>query len=172
MKKALLFLVFLSLALGSLYANEAAKPIPQEEVRVAFPYVSLGLGPAPIPLPVFGAGYRLQRGHHGFDASIDAATIYQITGLKGSVLYNYYFKPNPKSQFYFGVGPAIGALFEKHRHRVKTGCALEGSFGKQYQNETGDTRFFEADIDFPIVTGRRPNVVLYPVVILKYGVGF
>lgn len=171
MKKALLFLVLLSLALGSIYASEETKPKPQEDVSLEFPYVSLGLGPAPIPLPVFGAGYRLQRGHHGFDASVDVATIYTITGLKGTFLYNYYFKPNPKSQFYFGVGPAVGAFFEKHS-RVQTAGALAGAFGKQYQNETGDTRFFEADIDFPIVTGRKPHLVAFPIVILKYGIGF
>jgi hypothetical protein len=167
MKKALLFLFLLTLVFGSIYADEAK----ESEVRMEFPYVSLGLGPAPIPLPVFGAGYRLQRGVNGFDASLDVATIYSITGLKGSVLYNYYFKPNPKSQVYFGVGPAVGTYFVDH-HAVRAATALEGSFGKQYMSETGDVRFFQANIDFPLVLGRRPYVVAYPIVILKYGIGF
>jgi hypothetical protein len=170
MKKALLFLFLLSLAFGYMYASEETKPTPPTNVSMEFPYVSLGLGPAPIPLPVFGAGYRLQRGYHGFDASVDIATIYQVTGLKGTFLYNYYFKPNPKSQFYFGVGPAIGAIFDLDDRHPELAGALGFSFGKQYQNDTGDTRFFEADIDFPVVADH--HVYAFPIVILKYGIGF
>lgn len=160
-------LILLAIITGTAFANESVKENPTSQ----FPYVSLGIGPAPVPLPVFGVGYRAQWGHHGVNALVNASTVYYITGVKGSVLYNYYFKPNLDSQFYFGVGPAVGGLFSNKRAHGYGGAA-EFSFGKQYRNQTGDVRFFEAEFDFPLVVDHKPHFVAYPVVVLNYGIGF
>lgn len=177
MKTTTILLTLSAALFGSAYAEETEYPAQQTttDVQMAYPYVSLGLGPAPIPVPVFGAGYRAQNGHHGFDASVNVATIYWATAVKGSALYHYYFKPNPCSQFYAGVGPALGAGFTNDNHHSRyhgLAGAAEFVFGKQYKNETGNIRYFQADIDFPIVIGHKPFVVAAPLVVLKYGIGF
>ncbi len=180
MKTTSILLALSTILFGSAFAAEIEQPgtpVQQpinSDVQMAFPYVSLGLGPAPIPLPIFGAGYRFQQGHHGFDTSVNVATVYFATAVKASALYHYYFKPNSASQFYTGVGPAIGVGFEIDRHRCGVGGVAEFVFGKQYINDTGDIRFFQADIDFPLVFGNRGkvHVVAVPLVVLKYGIGF
>jgi len=164
-----ILLIIATALFGTTFAKETVQPI--EEVQMNYPYVSLGLGPAPIPLPVFGAGYRLQRGHHGFDTSIEGATVWEASAVKGSVLYNYYFTPNPCRQDYIGFGPSVGVGFARY-HRSKVAGAAEFTFGKQYITDTGATRFFQADIDFPVIVGNKFHTYAIPILVLKYGIGF
>ena len=171
MKTKSITLILFTAFIGSAFATEIEQQNNLEsEVQMAYPYVSLGLGPAPIPLPIFGAGYRVQRGHHGFDTSVNVATIHWATAVKASALYHYYFKPNPAAQFYAGVGPAVGVGFADRHTGV--GGAAEFAFGKQYTSDTGNIRYLQADIDFPVVLGRKPFVIAVPIVVLKYGIGF
>jgi hypothetical protein len=143
----------------------------EEKVTAKIPYVSIGLGPAPVPLPIFGVGYRAQWDHYGVNGSVNVSTLYWVTGVKGSLLFNYYKKPNLDSQFYFGIGPAVGLGIEK---RVGVAFASEFAFGKQYINEAGDLRFCELTIDFPCAVDSKHGVKVFPIpiVIFNYGIGF
>src|SRR5688572_23416606 len=165
MKSAILALLLTT----SLIAQEPA-PTPNKElapVNQSTPYVSLGLGPFPLPIPVFGVGYRKQMNHHGFDVSFQGATIVEVSAVKLTTSYDYYFKPNSSSQFYTGFGVGTGAVFADG-----TGVFLSPEFtlGKQYQNESQDTRFFQAQISFPTigVSKHDHGVMLFPVVVLTY----
>lgn len=163
------------IALFAFFANVAySEESRKEEVNAQFPYISLGLGPAPFPLPIFGGGYRAQWDHYGLNGAINAATIYSATGAKASLIFDYYPKPNLASQFYFGIGPAVGVGFVKDSHKTGVGFASEFVFGKQYRNETGDIRFAEVTVDFPCGVSRKHGLRGYaiPIVIFNYGVGF
>jgi hypothetical protein len=192
--KSLLLTLFLS---TSLLAQELPVPLAPQKPSVtkevtlspvtqSTPYATLGLGPCPIPLPTFGLGYRKQIDHHGFDLSLQGTTVIEMSALKFSTLYNYYFKPNLSSQFYTGFGLGTGAFFN---HRTTFFLSPELTFGKQYQNESHDTRFFQAEISFPTFSFSkhqgyyrtwedtdsslyRHEVTLFPLVVLTYGIGF
>jgi hypothetical protein len=155
------------------------------------PYVTLGLGPVPIPLPLFGVGARQQWHHHGIDLSLQATTLIEFTPVKASALYNYYFKPNPASQFYLGLGAGAGYVFGGW-HGANWFASPELVLGKQYRNESKDTRFFQAQISFPTIgwsdeydykfnghyheshrTGKKEaDVSWFPLVVFTYGIGF
>jgi hypothetical protein len=77
------------------------------------------------------------------------------------------------SEFYFGVGPAVGVGFVKDSN-YGVGFASEFAFGKQYKNEAGDLRFLEATIDFPCGISKKRGLKFFavPIVILNYGIGF
>ena len=168
MKNKLLFL--LCIFTGSLVAKE--------EVQTSFPYVGFGLGPFPVLVPSFSAGYRTQEGHHGADLSIYGSTLVFITELKTSALYHYYFKPNLCSQFYIGGGFGMNAFLDKKFRPVfgkdtHVYLSPEFVFGKQYINEAGDTRFFQAQISWPTFPSDGHHRPFYmPLVVFSYGIGF
>lgn len=161
-----------------LIAEQPATPpqelsVPKEltPVNQAIPYMSLGLGPFPFPIPVFGVGYRKQINHHGFDLSLQGATIVKVSALKLITSYDYYFKPNYSSQFYIGSGVGTGVLFG---HDTGFLLSPEFTFGQQYQNKSQDIRFFQAQISFPTIglSKHDHDVMFFPMVILTYGIGF
>jgi len=62
---------------GSEVASMLKAPEMEKEaasVEASYGYVSLGLGPLPELMPIFGIGGRYQKGHHGFDGSIQFGT--------------------------------------------------------------------------------------------------
>ncbi len=141
----------------------------------SFGYVDIGLGPFPFPVPSFGLGYRTQNNHHGKDLSLQVSTVIAVTQVKASALYHYYFKPNLYSQFYVGAGASASGIFASHRDiNSHFFISPEFAFGKEYKNETCDTRFFEAAISFPTFGMHDfPRHTLYaPLVVLKYGIAF
>jgi hypothetical protein len=149
--------------------NPSTAPVEQ-----TIGYATLGVGPLPLPLPTFGLGLRTQTNHHGFDLSLQAATLVEITQLKASALYQHYFKPNLASQFYVGGGIGTSVLFFDDTFFL---LSPELVFGKQYQNEAQDTRFFQAQISFPTLNLTRhyhyhDDLLLFPAVVLTYGIGF
>lgn len=150
-----------------LNADEPKKPTP---IHDRSGYVDLGLGPFPLPLPVFGVGYREQWNHHGLDNHLQVATIVQATVLKGSTHYLYYFKPNLASQFYVGGGASVGGLFVKHG-RDKFIVSPDLVVGKQYTNEAGEKRFFQAQTSWPTFT-QTGKSMYFPMVVLSYGFMF
>lgn len=177
------YVLALMLATGFLAAQEEVVPceiIPQE-VNQDFGYISLGLGPFPVPVPTFTGGFRYQAGHHGFDTSLQVATLIELTQLKANLLYHYYPKPCLRSQAYYGVGVGPSVVFGRHD---KTGFLIspEFVFGKQYQNESDDIRFFQAQVSFPTfghaeAFGSRHHhgfrhLTWFPLVIISYGWGF
>ncbi|MBF8262862.1 MAG: hypothetical protein HW387_527 [Parachlamydiales bacterium] len=176
------FVLFSSAAM----ATETTQETPaSKEVEQSMGYFSIGLGPFPLPLPNFAFGYRNQTGHHGYDVSLQAATVVVATQIKMNALYHHYFKPNLESQFYAGGGLGVSALVGGHNvvtmvdgHNV-VAISPEIVFGKQYRNKTNDTRFIQAQISFPTVDiGRvhgyysHDNVLWFPLMVVSYGMGF
>jgi hypothetical protein len=143
-------------------------------------YFDIGVGPLPCLAPSFGMGYRYQHNHHGLDMNVRAITamgLYDATVAQANLLYDYYFKPSLKSQFYLGAGVGCAYLFgdaishhhwNDYRHRLL--LSPEIVLGKNYVNEAGDERFFQAQIDIPTFKITRWNKPLYaPIVLLTYG---
>ncbi len=155
---------------------------PPKKVEQQFGYASLGLGPFPLPLPAFGIGYRTQKNHHGFDLSLQAATVVAATELKVAALYHYYWKPCLLSQSYVGIGAAPAVVLGGGCHLAA--ISPEFVMGKQYQNENGDRRFFQAEVSFPTFSldrddcfslhhhKRKIHSFFFPLVVLSYGIGF
>ncbi|MBS0614966.1 MAG: hypothetical protein JSR58_00250 [Verrucomicrobia bacterium] len=151
---------------GALLGEEATAPVTSSKG-----YLDIGLGPCPVPLPNFGIGYRGQQNHNGFDFSLNAATVVHATQIKGAALYQYFFKPNLKSQFYVGGGPALSYAFTSKGHVWL--LAPEVVFGKQYQNEAGDTRFMQVSVEWPtFALERHHTIVKFPLVYFTYGIMF
>jgi hypothetical protein len=161
------FLLTLTAPFLALTADEQKQP---NAIHDRSGYVDLGLGPLPALLPVFGVGYREQWGHHGLDNHLQVATVVQATALKGSSHYLYYFKPNLASQFYVGGGASVGGVFIKHG-RDKFIVSPDLVVGKQYKNEAGDKRFFQAQTSWPTFT-QTGKVTYFPIVVLSYGFMF
>ncbi len=159
-------LIALIAPLLHLQANDAKTAT---EIHDRSGYVDLGLGPFPLPLPVFGVGYREQWNHHGLDTHLQLATVVHATVLKGSMHYLYYLKPNLASQTYVGGGASVGGLFVKHHDKAL--FSPEFVVGKQYINEAGDKRFFQAQTSWPTFASNK-NPVYFPMVVLSYGFMF
>ena len=144
-------------------------------------YVSLGVGPLPVLVPIFGLGGRLQRGHNGFDASVQAGRIPGLTILKENIRYLYYFSLNLAAQLYVGAGISVTEAFQ---HRTTAQIATQFVVGKEYTNNTGGQRFFEAQIDFPTAHFDNVHHVKHnrlhfnghsgttPLVVVSYGIRF
>jgi len=176
--KKLITLGLLGLLMTSLmFADDASQPEMQETtevVKASHGYVSLGVGPLPWPLPFFGVGHRMQEGHHGFDASLQAFYFGRAGILKENFNYLHYFKPKLASQFYMGAGIGVTEVIGCG------GCAVllspEIVLGKQYTNKDGDVRFFQAQID-PVFLNvssinRKGSWGAYPAIMLTYGICF
>lgn len=146
-------------------------------VEASYGYVSLGLGPFPLPLPLFGVGGRYQKGHHGFDGSIQFISFGSgFTLAKENLDYLYYFKPNLESQFYVGGGVAFTEVWGRGYMRAL--LSPQVILGKQYTNDSGDVRYFQAQID-PVFLDLnaaykhgRTRVGTFPAVVLSYGICF
>lgn len=146
-------------------------------VKASYGYVSLGLGPFPIPMPLFGVGGRFQNGHHGFDGSIQFISFGRgFTLAKENLDYLYYFKPDLASQFYVGGGVSFTEIWS-HRH-FQAYLSPQLVFGKQYTNEAGGVRYFQAQID-PVFLDlnhlhkkHHSRFGTFPAVVLSYGICF
>lgn len=163
---------FVSILLFPFIAAFASSSKP---VELSCCYLQMGVGPLPLPVPNFGVGYRCQHGHHGYDLSLQVATVVSITGVKGNALYHYYFKPNLNSQFYVGGGIGAGYLFVQAHNSAHTALiSPELVFGKTYLNKNNARRFVQAQVSFPTYEwDHSPHCfVLIPLVVFSYGIGF
>ena len=164
--------------LVSSFAFADEKPeVEVAPVVASYGYVNLGLGPFPLPLPLFGIGGRYQNGHHGFDGSLQFISFGRsLTLSKENFDYLYYFKPNLKSQFYVGGGLAVTEVWS--RGRMQALLSPQVILGKQYTNESGGVRYFQAQIDpvfldlNKVYKKGRTRVGTFPVVVLSYGICF
>ncbi len=167
---------------GSEIVSIMKAPVVADEVEAApveasYGYISLGLGPFPLPLPLFGVGGRYQKGHHGFDGSVQFISFGSgFTLLKENLDYVHYFKPNLASQFYIGGGLAVTEVLS-HGY-MQALLSPQVILGQQYTNKAGDVRFFQAQID-PVFLDLnhvykkgRTRVGTFPVVVLSYGICF
>jgi hypothetical protein len=160
-----------SQTVASIMQAPGVAPAEIQPIEANYGYVSIGLGPFPIPAPLLGIGGRLQRGHHGFDGSLQFFTWgKEFTIIKENFNYLYYFKPNLASQFYVGGGIGFTELVRRHFDAYVSPQVI---LGKQYTNEAGDVRFFQVQID-PVFfsLNRNMHVLAFPAVVISYGICF
>lgn len=174
MKLKTTFLAIAALVCGSsAFANEFTPVAVIPQAENSFPYISIGAGPLPLPLPLIGGGYRIQQGRHGFDACAQGTTILEVSAIQAKAMYLHYFKPNPDSQLYAGVGPSMLIGFNHDAPHTETLGTVGFALGQQYRNKAGDNRFFQADVDLPATTDALGfRVTRLPIVTVKYGFGF
>ncbi|HEX2580013.1 MAG TPA: hypothetical protein VHK67_06410 [Rhabdochlamydiaceae bacterium] len=146
-------------------------------VEASYGYVSLGVGPLPELMPIFGIGGRYQRGHHGFDGSIQFGTLGRsFTVAKENLNYLYYFNPNLNSQFYVGGGIAFTEMWSCGHMDVL--LSPQAVVGKQYTNKNGGVRYLQVQIDPVFLSLKRAfkdghlRGSAVPAVVLSYGLCF
>ncbi len=134
-------------------------------VEASYRYGCVGIGPLPVPLPLVGIGGRYQKGHHGFDGSLQGFSIILINVAKINANYLYYFNPNLDSQWYIGAGAALFGVLALDTKKVYLAPQLV--IGKQYTNIHGSVRHFQVEIA-PYVIGERT----FPTATFSYGFSF
>lgn len=142
-------------------------------VKASYKYVNFGVGTLPFPAPVLGLGVRGQRGHHGFDASVQISSIGISTTIKENIDYLYYFKPNLASQYYLGGGFGFSQyviLIEGGKQEMLLSPQIV--FGKQYTTKAGGVRYFQMQIDPVFTSLTRSYSGAYPAIVLSYGICF
>lgn len=127
---------------------------PTCEVIDSYGYVSIGAGPLPLLLPNFNIGYRQQWHHHGFDIGANAATAGLVTQLKGYANWLYYNNPSLTSQAYFGLGASAGGWIIRQKHNAFI-ASPNILLGKYYTNRSGNRRFVQAEIMWPVFFSHR-----------------
>jgi hypothetical protein len=127
-------------------------------------------------VPVFGIGHREHWNHHGFDLSLQAATLVRVTALRANLFYSYLFNPNPKGQTYLNLGAALGSVF--HRGFEGLTASPEVAVGRSWSNLSNEKRFCQAEIAFPNFSWKykhaekkfdRDHLLYLPVVSVSYG---
>ncbi len=173
-----LLLLFGLLSSFALRAEETpTTPAPEKTcVRQSDFYASIGVGPLPVLLPVFGIGYRENWNHHGFDTSLQVATIVKVTALRMNLLYSYIVHPDPKGQTYVNLGAAVGSVFHSGFAGMFTSPEL--IVGREWMNKSHEKRFCQAEISFPNFSWEykhhekefdRKDILYFPVVTVSYG---
>lgn len=145
---------------------------PQEGVDSTIGYFETGIGPFPLPLPEFGLGFRRQVDKHGFDGSFRVSTIVVLTQVNGSLMYQYYPKPNLESEFYMGVGLSGSGIFGDYKSHFLIGPDFV--LGRQFKTKTDDIRFYQMKISWPTFApnSHHDTVTYFPLVVFSYGFGF
>jgi hypothetical protein len=109
-------------------------------------------------------GGRYQNGHHGFDGSLQASSLLFFNFVKVNANYLYYFKPNLDSQWYIGAGAGLTQPFSSlSARRPAVYVSPQLVVGKQYANEHGSLRHFQAEISW---------LDEFPVAVISYGISF
>ena len=161
MKKLFIIAIGCFLSIGQIWAGELREDLPQND----YVYIDLGIGPAPILIPQFGAGYRYQTESHGYDVNFKFTTVIDYSAMKFGANYLYFPNPNPKEQFYFGAGPAIGILFVGDRFFA---FSPEFLLGWQTLSSEGNPRHWQANILWPALMPNDGFISVYPLVSASY----
>ena len=137
-----------------------------EKVKQSFSHFDLGLGTLPYPVPTLIVGHRNQWHHHGLDLSLRFSTFLIVSDIAGTASYLYYFRPDQKSQMYFGTGVGLNEVITifGHGHFF---VSPELTFGKEYLNKNGNKRIIQAQIG--LVSFEKQ---LVPWIVVSYGFGF
>ena len=137
-------------------------------VEASYGYVCVGIGPLPVPAPLAGVGWRYQKGHHGFDGSLQISSVLVINVAKINANYLYYFNPNLDSEWYLGAGVGLlGTSIITSENRNRGYLSPQLVVGNQYTNKNGNLRHFQAEISPWLVGGGA-----FPTVTLSYGFSF
>ncbi len=162
MKKFALLILLFAGSFSTLKAEES----PSAYASDTYAYATLG-GITPLLMfPIAGIGTRIQSGHNGFDIGVQGTCFGNFFILKANATYLFYPKPNLQKQFYYGIGAGIERM-----EKEKTSFSPEFVVGKQFTNDTGGRRFFEAQIT-PYIVDNHGHGTLIPGVIIRYGIGF
>ena len=173
------FVLILCVLLSSYGFSE----IDSQKVVNNYWYFDLGAGPLPILFPIFGFGHRDQIDHHGFNFGARGTTVIEYTAVKLNLDYLYYFVPNFERQNYIGIGLSPAIIWESRYYshsKITPFISPNLLLGKEYVSDAGGRRFFEADINWPMVFFKhvgshkhtKPGLVWFPSVILSYGWAF
>jgi hypothetical protein len=145
-----------------------------------------------------GIGYRMQHNHCGCDLSLsfnelinninfdaiinkdNAKTKFDhAEQFQGKALGLYYITPNAISQIYLGLGVSLANNSFINSVSKIIFIAPEMVVGKQYQNNNGKNRFFQAEISMPKASylsfqdaTKFELASPYPALRLSYGLGF
>jgi len=143
------------------------EPVIVEPIKDSYRYFCVGIGPLPIPAPLIGIGGRFQKGHHGFDGSLQVSSLLLVSMAKVNMNYLYYFKPNLDSQFYLGAGLSLIGASSLTSDKGYVYPAPQFVIGKQYTTKKGSKRHFQAEVTPWLFKGG-----VFPTVVLSYGFGF
>jgi hypothetical protein len=174
-----LLTIFALLLSAHLMAQETLEQTKTSANRESNTYASIGVGPLPILLPVFGIGHRESWNHHGFDTSLQVATIVSITALRYNLLYSYIVHPNPEGQTYLNLGAAVGTIFHHGLSSIFT--SPEFIVGREWTNSSKEKRFCQVEISFPNFSWhykhhpnefKNHNLHYFPIATLSYGFMF
>ncbi|MDE3045632.1 MAG: hypothetical protein KGJ02_03195 [Verrucomicrobiota bacterium] len=139
-----------------------------EEQVLRDQYFYLEGGTAYLVIPSLGLGWRWQRNRSGIDISAETSLAYS---LRASASLMVYPKPNLSDQWYFGLGGSgLFAPLLSSQHGPFAGVGPTLSFGKSYQNDNRQRRFFQGTID--LLFDSHAPVRPLPYATLMYGWGF
>ncbi len=149
------------------------------ESCTSFNYFTVGTGPV-VLIPSIGVGHRSHEGRKGFDISANYSTIFVAHQFQGIAVYHFYPKPFNRNPVYLGAGAAGGIIFtNKHRDGDRAWTiAPDFVIGKEFRQSEGTKNFLEAHVQGPTWanvgnTGFHNKSRLdFPVVYVKYGIGF
>lgn len=175
MKYILFFACFFS---TYLFAEENhCKPWKKTQIQETYGYVDFGAAPLPIPLPSIGIGVRHQYNRHGFDASVQIAS---LLALKANLDYLHYFCPNYYGQTYCGFGLGVGHVFDfygKPYHSTHF-LAPQWIIGREWRSCSNNKRFVQLRTNFPVYYATQIHSypiysnIKIPLIEFSYGVGF
>lgn len=137
-----------------------------EKITQSFTHFDLGLGPLPFCIPTFSLGHRNQWDHHGLDLSLRFSTMLVASQMTGTASYLYYFRPDLKSQLYFGSGLGFNELFMFDKH-ASFCVSPEFTFGKEYLNKNGKKRIIQVQLGLASY-----EKYFVPWMVLSFGFGF
>lgn len=194
----------LVLAFSSLFADtqeiqdlEVINPIEvTKPIKNSFGYINAG-SESIFSAPLLGCGFRAQRGHHGLDLSASIVwgriryTSYfvdkkmHITRKKINFLYNFFFFPKLRSQFYAGFGASFNHIDVKKLGSI-VGYSAEIVLGKQFKSRIGYQHLMQLQITLPGLYARsggskfchnyiseiKNDLEYNPYFIFTYGIGF
>jgi hypothetical protein len=98
--------------------------------------------------------------------SLRFSTLLILSDISGTASYLYYFRPNQKSQIFFGTGIGLNEIFSSFEHSLFF-VSPEFTFGKEYLNKNENQRIIQAQIG--LVSYEKQ---LVPWIVASYGFGF
>lgn len=134
-----------------------------------------------VVLPNFGIGARYQKGHYGFDVSLNLGSLVFVScaSVKGMVLFYPY--PEKLHQFYYGIGPGLGYQERGIPMGLPFGGAgyawwnvnIEGVLGYEFRHSAHFKTFIQLEVSQPVYQfGGKYRGSYMPGVAIMGGIGF
>jgi len=176
MKKIILTACLIGMNISS-FANAVTQLdecVPESCIHSSYFYSGIGLGPLPVPALTLGLEKRTVLGEkEDLDTGITLATLLRWNLIRANLNGLLYFRQNPCSQYYLGLG-ATGGIPFGFDDIQEIGPFVSPSFliGKEFINSEGNKRFFQAEVLYPPYLTSQGDFVHFPFITLKYGFAF